>query len=200
MIPATHPEPARADVEDGHPEQGDRRHEPDLCDQRQAAVALDRPMDGEPGRAGARGLTLTGAGRPVDGGRGRTCVCRGSRRVVIGGIVARRRKQGPRACVLSVGDGVVRCTLARSRVRFDARATGRERSACELAIRGPGRQPSGPTGRPAFGVGPIARVSPSPLTAPAGREPVGAGARDGRDADRASACRTCGGTSARTST
>ena len=30
---------------------------------------------------------------------------------------------------------------------------------------GPGRQPTGPTGRPAFGVGPIARVSPSPLTA-----------------------------------
>jgi hypothetical protein len=33
---------------------------------------------------GARGLTLTGAGRPVDGGRGRTWVGRWSRRVVIG--------------------------------------------------------------------------------------------------------------------
>jgi hypothetical protein len=30
---------------------------------------------------------------------------------------------------------------------------------------GPGRAPTGPTGRPAFGVGPIARVSPSPLAA-----------------------------------
>ena len=28
---------------------------------------------------------------------------------------------------------------------------------------GPGRPASGPTGRPAFGVGPIARVTPSPL-------------------------------------
>jgi hypothetical protein len=30
---------------------------------------------------------------------------------------------------------------------------------------GPGRQAAGPSGRPAFGVGPIARVSPSPLAA-----------------------------------
>ncbi len=30
---------------------------------------------------------------------------------------------------------------------------------------GPGRSPTGPSGRPAFGVGPIARVSPSPLAA-----------------------------------
>jgi hypothetical protein len=30
---------------------------------------------------------------------------------------------------------------------------------------GPGRPTTGPTGRPAFGVGPIARVSPSPLAA-----------------------------------
>jgi len=37
----------------------------------------------------ARGLTLTGVGRPVDGGRGRTWVGRWSRRVVIGAIVAR---------------------------------------------------------------------------------------------------------------
>ncbi len=29
----------------------------------------------------------------------------------------------------------------------------------------PGRSPGGPTGRPAFGVGPIARVTPSPLIA-----------------------------------
>lgn len=32
---------------------------------------------------------------------------------------------------------------------------------------GSNRQPAGPTGRPAFGVGPIARVSPSPLARPA---------------------------------
>jgi hypothetical protein len=35
-----------------------------------------------------------------------------------------------------------------------------------------GRRASGPTGRPTFGVGPIARVSPSPL---AGRDPAGVG-------------------------
>ena len=35
--------------------------------------------------AGVRGLALTGAGRPVDAGRGRTCVCRWSRRVAIVG-------------------------------------------------------------------------------------------------------------------
>ena len=34
-----------------------------------------------------------------------------------------------------------------------------------------GRSPSGATGRPAFGVGPIARVSPSPLAARAGQAP-----------------------------
>src|SRR5258705_1073553 len=38
--------------------------------------------DSRPG-PGVRGLTLTGAGRPVDGGRGRTCVCRWSRPVFI---------------------------------------------------------------------------------------------------------------------
>jgi hypothetical protein len=33
----------------------------------------------------------------------------------------------------------------------------------------PGRRPSGPPGRPEFGVGPIARVSPSPATTGPGR-------------------------------
>src|SRR4051794_41781974 len=37
-----------------------------------------------------RGLTRTGAGRPVDGGRGLTCAGRTARRVVIGRILARR--------------------------------------------------------------------------------------------------------------
>ena len=39
---------------------------------------------------------------------------------------------------------------------------------------GPSRSPTGPTGRPAFGVGPIARVSPSPLTARQTVSPSGA--------------------------
>jgi hypothetical protein len=40
---------------------------------------------------------------------------------------------------------------------------------------GPGRQSAGPTGRPAFGVGPIARVSPSPLARAAVSPPGTAG-------------------------
>ena len=43
---------------------------------------------------GARLVGLAGAGRPVDAGRGLTCVCRGSRRVVIRGIVARGPRDG----------------------------------------------------------------------------------------------------------
>lgn len=45
----------------------------------------------------------------------------------------------------------------------------------------PGRRPTGPSGRPAFGVGPIARVSPSPIAArpvaspPGTADPAGAG-------------------------
>jgi hypothetical protein len=41
--------------------------------------------------------------------------------------------------------------------------------------------PAGPTGRPAFGVGPIARVSPSPLARPAAN-PVSPGTVAGRGA------------------
>ena len=73
--------------------------------------------DSRPG-PGERGLTLTGAGRPLDGGRGRTCVCRWSRRVVIAGIVAWQLWDGSRARRASprrVPMGAVRCTLARSR-------------------------------------------------------------------------------------
>jgi len=39
---------------------------------------------------------------------------------------------------------------------------------------GSSRPPAGPSGRPAFGVGPIARVSPSPLAARAAVSPPGA--------------------------
>ncbi len=46
---------------------------------------------------------------------------------------------------------------------------------------GSNRPPTGPTGRPGFGVGPIARVSPSPLTARPTVSPPGApGASRGR--------------------
>src|SRR4051794_28851741 len=50
-----------------------------------------------------RGLTRTGAGRPVDGGRGLTCAGRTARRVVIGRILARpsgstTHRPLPRAC------------------------------------------------------------------------------------------------------
>ena len=41
---------------------------------------------------------------------------------------------------------------------------------------GPGRATTGPTGRPAFGVGPIARVSPSPLAARPTLSPAAPGA------------------------
>jgi hypothetical protein len=43
-------------------------------------------------------------------------------------------------------------------------------------------QPAGPTGRPAFGVGPIARVSPSPLARPAANPADAPGAGRGRSA------------------
>jgi hypothetical protein len=47
---------------------------------------------------------------------------------------------------------------------------------------GSSRQPAGPTGRPGFGVGPIARVSPSPLAArPATNPPDAPGAPRGRN-------------------
>ena len=71
---------------------------------------------------GERVLTLTGAGRPVDGGRGRTWVWRWSLRVVIARIVARVRsnrftvRPGPdRLLAFVAPGGAVRCTLARSR-------------------------------------------------------------------------------------
>ena len=38
---------------------------------------------------------------------------------------------------------------------------------CRLASHDPDGEPAGSTGRPAFGVGPIARVAPSPLQTPA---------------------------------
>ena len=93
---------------------------------------------------GARGLTLTGAGRPLDGGRGRTCACRWSRRVVIGRIVARRGPTGPAGarpigrvahspmCGAMYSGAVGRVTTHR-RVRPEI-----EGEACRLAIRVPG--------------------------------------------------------------
>ena len=67
--------------------------------------------------AGARGRTLTGAGRPLDGGRGRTCVGRDVRRLVIGRIVARRSarrfERGQRAADLRIAThvGPTRCVV-----------------------------------------------------------------------------------------
>jgi hypothetical protein len=51
-----------------------------------------------------------------------------------------------------------------------------------MRARDPGssRPPAGPTGRPGFGVGPIARVSPSPLTARPASPPDAPGAPRGR--------------------
>src|SRR3954452_7422291 len=67
---------------------------------------------------GDRGLTLTGAGRPLDGGRGRTWACRWSRRVVIGGDCRTDRRR----TVLGAATAMVRCVvLWRGRARDDPR-------------------------------------------------------------------------------
>ena len=124
--------------------------------------------DSRPG-PGERGLTLTGAGRPVDGGRGRTCVCRWSRRVVIGRIVAWQLWDGSRAVVRRcVAHSWVRCdVLWRGRARDEARrgrpTTHREGS-CRLAIREPDGGRPAPQGVRSSGSGrsPGSRSRPRP--------------------------------------
>ena len=90
---------------------------------------------------GARGRTLTGAGRPLDGGRGRTCVGRGPRRVVIATIVTRAaaRGAGPvrTASPMRHRSVAVRCTLARS-ARVIQMHAPLLRFECRHAIHGPG--------------------------------------------------------------
>src|SRR5262245_57910912 len=55
---------------------------------------------------GDRGFALTGAGRPLDGGRGLTWACRESRRVVIARIVPRVRKSDAPGAPCRAGDAL----------------------------------------------------------------------------------------------
>ncbi len=79
------PDRAAADPQDRPAQRHDRHGEEGLHDAREAAAALDAPVAGEPVGEGLTGLVLrTVAGRPVEGGRGRTCEGRLPRRESIG--------------------------------------------------------------------------------------------------------------------
>ena len=195
-------------------------------DERDAAAAADRACgrDRRPG-AGARGRTLTGAGRPLDGGVAGRGLGAMPRRVAIGADCRTPPPSGSPERVGARPDAcrsvAVRCTLARSRVpawsrarsRRDASAGPRSTDRTRRDSAGPG--PPGSTGpvrrrpaaaqvarraapgRPAFGVGPDrARHA---VAAGRTRGPAPPTHADG-PARRASACRTCAATSARTST
>ena len=98
-----------------------------------------------------------------------------------------------------------------ARVTKASRASRLEGGSVQARDPRSGRPPDRPTGRPAFGVGPIARVTQSPLAArpvpaPAQAPTNGAGRFPRRSRSppascpSASGCRTCAATSARTST
>ena len=202
--------------------------------------------DSRPG-AGARGRTFTGAGRPLDGGRGRTCVGRDPRRLVIGRIVARRSQRsipmtdGRRLVRVSVSvserggalysGAVARAVGARRRQEYECRPATHGPDAYQVAIdRVSRRAPRTPVRRRARwqrrrrdrrrsgggsggGRGPAAAAAHR--RAPGvrrGAHRAGHAVAPGRTQRRApcrpcrwarasaSACRTCGATSARTST
>ena len=197
-----HPDPADADVQDAGAERDDAEDERDLPMRRAARRRrCDGAVTGDPGRGRAtEAWTLTGAGRPLDGGRGRTWAGRWSRRVVI----AARLSHGVPCTGAEHSAAMVRCVVlwrGRARVTIPSRAPATEgwsagtRSARSVGERRRRVRP----GRPAV------RGRPD-RPGRRRRSPLGAGGMasdavrlDGRP-DRASACRTCGATSARTST
>ena len=99
MPPKTPAQPARADVQDGHPEQGHGRDEAELGHQRQAAIALDRPMHGQARGRGRPGSDLDWGWTTGGGGTGSNVLFAAGRAgSSSGGIVARRRNSGRPSC------------------------------------------------------------------------------------------------------
>src|SRR3954454_19278193 len=111
-----------------------------------------------------------GAGRPVEGGGGRTWGGRAPRRFVTARIVARAVRATPRRPNVDGASSLPANVVSRRRSVVVLAGPARGTAALECAdprdwmqARDPKRdRPAGSGGRPAFGVGPIARVSRPP--------------------------------------
>ena len=154
-------QPTGADVEHRDAEERDRGDQAELADQRQPAVALDRPMDGQPrGRCGARGRDLDRRGaaarrRPgTDVRLPRVAPSRHRHGLSHGPI-----RSGPAIGVVPLG--AVRCTLAGSRARRRRRARalrGRERAGSRSTDPAAPAPPDRPADRPSAWVrSPVSR-------------------------------------------